>query len=109
MTAFSWGCQFCGKTFHVHHEVIEHKLDHVIEGITKLTTDQEHLDADVQALGTALSTIADEIAALKSQPGAPALDFSALDAAVAQAQGLATPPAPSAPADGSGDGTTATA
>ena len=87
--------------------------------VSALTSDQSHLDQDVQQLqadetanASALQNVAQEIANLKNQPGAQALDFTALDQAVAQAgtqtgqlQGLespapasppATPPAPSA-------------
>jgi hypothetical protein len=55
----------------------------------------------------AQAAIAQEIADLKNQPGAPALDFSGLDAAVAGFQGLVPAPVappvtePTAPADGS--------
>lgn len=91
-------CHHCREDFPTQLARVEHKLDLVIEQNGKIMTDQQHLDADVAELGTALTNISDEIVALKNQPGAPALDFTALDAAVAQAQGLA--PAPAAPADG---------
>jgi ribosomal protein L12E/L44/L45/RPP1/RPP2 len=59
-----------------------------------LMSDQAHLDADVQALTQATTAVEAEIAALKSQPLAGSLDFSRLDAAVAQLQGDAPAAAP---------------
>ena len=66
-----------------------------IEGkIDNMTDDQTHLDADVQAITAGLSNIEAEIAALKNQPAAASLDFTALDAAVARLQGDETPATP---------------
>jgi peptidoglycan hydrolase CwlO-like protein len=64
--------------------------------IHKMSESQQHLDADVQALTAGLDAVEAEIAALKNQPPAAALDFTALDAAVARLQGDA--PAPTPPA-----------
>lgn len=49
-----------------------------------MTDDQKHLDDAVAALGKGLGDIEAEIAALKAQPPAADLDFTALDAAVAR-------------------------
>ena len=71
------------------------------ERITTIMTSQEKLDADVAALNTALGAISDEIANLKAQPAAAAVDFTGLDAAVNTAQGMvpapATPPTDTTP------------
>jgi archaellum component FlaC len=83
----------CGDTIRNHLNRIEHKLDHALTTLGELMTDQEHLDADVAALTTAVAVIAQEIADLKSQPGAGSLDFTGLDAAVAAVAGLEPPPA----------------
>jgi hypothetical protein len=75
-----------------------------------MSESQQHLDADVQALTDATNAMGDgvtaieaEIAALKQQPAADALDFTKLDAAkdnlnavLARVQGDA--PAPTPPA-----------
>lgn len=59
-------------------------------------SNQEHLDADVQALLTGITEIEAEIEALKTQ--APeSLDFTALDAAVARITSDATPTPPVEP------------
>jgi hypothetical protein len=74
------------------------KLQTVLERVLKqgeqILTDQEKLDADVAALGAGLDAVEAEIAELKAQPAAAALDFTALDAAVARVQNDApvTPP-----------------
>lgn len=67
-------------------------IDDIKLKVRALSQDQSHPDADVQALqaaearnAAALTAVAQEIADLKNQPGATALDFTALDAAVAQA------------------------
>lgn len=65
-------------------------------------TDQEQLDADVQALNDGLTAVEAEIASLKNQPPAAALDFTGLDSAVARLKSDAPPPVvapPAAPAD----------
>ena len=72
---------------------IKGALGIVIENEEHIMTDQDHLDADVQALTTGLDAIEAQIAALKAQPGGTALDFTALDAVVARVKGDATPPA----------------
>ena len=56
--------------------------------------DQDKLDADVKALADGLTAVETEIAALKNQPAAAALDFTSLDAAVSRLQGDAPAPAP---------------
>ena len=61
-------------------------------------SDQDKLNADVSALADALTGIEGEIAELKKQPAAAAIDFTALDAAIARAKGDAPAPAPAAPA-----------
>lgn len=62
--------------------------------MTEFANDQAHLDADVQSLGQATASIETEIANLKQQEGAAGLNFTGLDAAVAQLQSAA-PSAPS--------------
>lgn len=76
--------------------VLNHNLMLINRKADKIMSDQSHLDADVQALGAGLDAIEAEIAALKTAN--PAVDFTALDAAVARVQA----DAPAAlPADGS--------
>ena len=58
-----------------------------------IMTDQAKLDADVQALSAGIGAVEKEISDLKNQPQAAALDFTALDAAVAKLQSDG-PPAP---------------
>jgi hypothetical protein len=81
------------------------RLNAIDAKLGKLMSDQSHLDADVQAeeasvaaIGTAVSNVAAEIAALKA--GNPAVNFAGLDQAVtdlgnatASVQGLEPPPA----------------
>jgi hypothetical protein len=76
---------------------LETKIDNLTKMIGELMTDQEHLDSDAAAILTALQSIVAEIAALKAQPAAAALDFTNLDAAVASVQ--STPDAPVTPPD----------
>lgn len=57
-----------------------------------LMSNQEHLDADVAAIGPQLQEVID---ALKAQPGAEALDFTGLDTVVQQISD-AVPDAPPA-------------
>lgn len=76
-----------------------HAVHGLRESMVMLVSDQSHLDADVQALVAGLDAIEQEIAALKNQPQAASLDFSALDAAVSRLQGDAQPPAPPTPPD----------
>lgn len=64
-------------------------------------TDQDKLNADVQALTDAATAIETEIANLKNQPGAQGLDFTGLDKVVARLQGDESPaptPTPTPPA-----------
>lgn len=69
----------------------------IMREIKRMTDDQSHLDQDVQALTAGISNVEAEIAALKNQPPAAQLDFTALDAAVARLAGDApTPDAPPA-------------
>lgn len=72
-------------------------IRHLTKEITRMSADQDKLDADVQALTAGLDAVEKEIADLKNQPPAAALDFSKLDAAVSRLQGDA--PAAAAPAD----------
>lgn len=65
------------------------------EGMDRMTTDQEHLNADVDAIVAALTqandgltNIAQEIADLKSNPAAAGVDFTNLDNLVNQVQTL---------------------
>lgn len=84
-----------------HHPTgvgIHEKLNLLLEGILLIMADQDKIDADVAALTTAtaavsanIATLNDEITALKNQPGAPALNFDGLDAAVAAVAGLVPP------------------
>lgn len=59
-----------------------------------MSDSQAHLDQDVQALTAGISNVEAEIAALKNQPPAAQLDFTALDAAVARLAGDAPAPTP---------------
>lgn len=80
---------------HIVHRVLprlEAKLDAALEFLGVIISDQEHLDADVAALVDATVKIGAEIAALKAQPAAEALDFSGLDSAVAAVSGLVPAP-----------------
>lgn len=74
------------------------RLKAIERKLTKVTSNQDHLSADVAALGAAIAAVEAEIVALKNQPP-EALDFTGLDAAVAQLQGdvpapVEPPPAP---------------
>jgi hypothetical protein len=72
-----------------------HVLTHLILLETTVSSNQERLDTDIAAIGTALSTI---VAELKAQAAnGQTLDFSAADALVASAQGEAAADAPAAP------------
>lgn len=62
--------------------------------IKRMSDSQAHLDQDVQALTAGISNVEAEIAALKNQPPAAQLDFTALDAAVARLAGDAPAPTP---------------
>jgi len=73
------------------------KLNQILKLLGVIISNQEHLDADVSALLAAAAAISDEIAALKSQPAAAAVDFTGLDSVVGTFQGLV--PAPAAPVD----------
>jgi transposase len=79
-----------------------HTLEHLIRmenTMTEFANDQAHLDADVQAETDSLTAVEAEIAALKAQPAATALDFTALDAATARLKGDAPAVAVPAPVD----------
>lgn len=79
-----------------------HVLVHQIELGADMTSNQDHLNADIAAIGQALSDIVSELKAQAAN--GQTLDFTAADALVASAQGEAAadaPPAPAAPADGS--------
>lgn len=78
--------------------MLELRLTNIEHYMEVIISNQEHLDADVAALTAAATAIADEIAALKAQPAAEALDFSGLDNVVATFQGLVPPADPAAPA-----------
>jgi hypothetical protein len=71
---------------------VAQKLAHLTKEIAAMSQDQSHLDADVQALTAGLDAVEAEIASLKNQPAAAAVDFTALDAAVARLQGDAPAP-----------------
>ncbi len=79
-----------------HH--MERRLTSLLHQIlnqgAQIMSDQSHLDTDVQALTDGLTAVESEIAALKNQPGAPALDFTALDATVARLKSDAPAPSP---------------
>jgi hypothetical protein len=72
--------------------VIKARLGIVIENEETIMDEQQHVDAEVEAIGVVVTDLAAaatnieaEIAALKT--GNPAVDFSGLDAAVASLQG----------------------
>jgi hypothetical protein len=92
------------RSIEQHLARIDDRLATVITKENKIMTDQEHLDTDVQALGAGLDEIVAEIAALKDQPGATALDFTALDGVVTRLQGVAADNAPPADVSAPGDG-----
>jgi chromosome segregation ATPase len=70
-------------------------VNRLTKEIHAMSDDQNHLDADVQALVSGLDAVEAEIAALKNQPAADALDFTGVDAVVARLQ-ADVPPAPAA-------------
>lgn len=96
-------CSHCGKPLVVVIEVdggpvlqhlgrLERLIRTVITKENKIMTDQEHVDAEVEAIGAVVTDLAAaaanieaEIAALKDAH--PAVDFSGLDAAVSALQG----------------------
>lgn len=55
--------------------------------MSDISSDQAHLNTEVDALKAAVSAVEAEVAALKAQPTSTPLDFSGLDAAVQQLQG----------------------
>jgi hypothetical protein len=94
-----------GGAFSVLEDFVQHlaqDLAQMEQTMTEFATNQAHLDADVAALRQAVS---DAVAELKAAAAnGQSLDFSKLDALVADTQAEATadaPPAPAAPADGS--------
>lgn len=105
-------CSTCGA-WPAWAQHLDAKLNHLENLMTEISANQQHLNDDVTALGTAFTTAIQE---LKDQIAAGAtpeqLDFTAADALVAQVQAEATadaPPQPSTPvdtssSDSSGDG-----
>lgn len=76
---------------------IDRKLSLILANQEKIMSDQDILNQDAAAFTTALNTIAAEISALQQQASNnQPLDFSALNAALSQAQQIANPPAPPA-------------
>lgn len=55
--------------------------------MSEVQSDQQHLDADVAAESASLDAVEAEVAALKAQPAAQALDFSKLDSVVSRLKG----------------------
>lgn len=76
---------------------IHRKLDRLTESVDHIMSDQSHLDTDITALSGYFADIEAEVANLKAQPAADALDFTALDALVASAKAADPGPAPAAP------------
>lgn len=101
-------CHNCGVELEEIDTVVresESHLDRILrvqaihtQLLEAILSDQAHLDADVTALLAGLAAVEAEIAALKNVPTSPPLDFTGLDAAVAQltadAPAPATPPTP---------------
>jgi len=80
-----------------------HGVARLHKQMEKLMSDQTKLDSDVAALTAGLDAVEKEIADLKAQPPAAALDFTKLDAAVARLQSDSPAPTPApapAPAPG---------
>lgn len=73
-------------------EPVREKVNQILDLLGVIISNQEHLDAEVAALTAAAAAIAGEIASLKAQPAAEAIDFSGLDSVVDTLQGLVTPP-----------------
>lgn len=73
---------------------LEKKINLILDLEGVIITDQDHLNTDVASLTASFGAIID---ALKQQPGAAALDFTAADALV-QTVAAAVPVAPVAPA-----------
>jgi len=63
---------------------LDSRLDKLERLLMTEASDQAHLDADVQKILDGLTVVEAEIAALKTQPAAAALDFSGLDSAVSR-------------------------
>lgn len=68
-------------------EVINNKLEDIL-------SNQDDLNTRVARLAAAVSAIATEITALQAQPGADALDWSALDAQLSALEAEEAPVAP---------------
>lgn len=83
---------------HQHH----HEIQQLKRRMDKMSEQQSHLDADVQALNDGLTAIEAEIAALKAAN--PGVDFTGLDTAVSRVTADVPAPVDAPPADGSGDG-----
>jgi len=79
-------------TEQLHH--ISTNVHRILRLQEQIMSNQEHLDAAVAALGVQFQQVVDEVAALKAQVGADALDFTGLDAAVQQVSNTVpdTPP-----------------
>jgi len=73
--------------------VVDARLTRLEITMSEVQSDQQHLEADEQALSGSLDAIEAEIANLKNQPAGQPLDFSALDALVARAKGDEPPAA----------------
>ena len=73
-------------------------LNNLEKLMTQQTTDEQHLDADVTALTTAIGTeVAELKAAIAAGTPAAALDFTALDNLLTATQAEATADAPPVP------------
>ena len=81
--------------------LIVQMLGLVLERLDQIMSDQDVLNQFVSDLGTAIAAVSAEIEALKNQPAATPLDWTAADAALANLQALEPPapaPAPNPPA-----------
>jgi hypothetical protein len=85
--------------------LVMEKIDHLNRKVDLLMSDQDRLDADVAQENATLSeveandkSLLDEVDALKKQPQAAGLDFTALEAAIARSKADASASAPAAPA-----------
>lgn len=70
-------------------------LKYITTKLEDILSNQDEINARVTRISAAVSVIAQEIADLKAQPAAEALDFSGLDAAIASVEAL-EPAAPAA-------------
>lgn len=76
-----------GRLFDWLSEQILSRLQDLEGKMDAMSQDQSHLDAEVSEMAAYLTNIENEVANLKAQPAAQALDFSQLDALVARAKG----------------------